>query len=289
MPKNDVNYDWMNDWQRPAGAEPEGPAFLVGQWFNGGQGGDSPVLKSGGWELPSKWFSPVLGDAYPVSNVEHSGAQTDDGAEPAYLFPVLHLAVVMKYVDFYRGMGQERVWSPEYQEGFYSRVKLLCFAKEIEAVKPLTPLIVTFRSSVARDFGAVARQFRTEVIDPAQALAVSIAQARGLDIPQKFLPYAFWLPVGSGGTRVKTGNGQKSMYAPLVGYWDSDTVKSDDRDEVIAELQNLATPPDIRQYVATAFYDEAKAWLEEERSKLQQTGTGEPDDVVVDDEPEMAI
>lgn len=287
MPKNDV-YDWMNGWQRPAGAEPEGPAYPVAQWFNGGQGGDSPVLKTGGWELPSKWFYPILGDAYPVSNVEHSGAQTDDGTEPAYLFPVLHLAVVMKYVDYYRGMGQERVWSPEYQEGFYSRVKLLCFAKEIEAAKPLTPIIVTFRSSVSRDFGAVARQFRAEVIDPANTLAVAIAHERGLDTPQKFLPYAFWLPVGASGKRINTGSGQKSKYAPLVGYWNNDAVKSDDRDEMIAELQNLATPKGLRQFVADQFYEEAKVWLEEEREKLGQTGAGEPDDVE-SDEPEMAI
>jgi hypothetical protein len=265
---NATNADWLNGWQRPEGAAPDGPQYPVIQWLNGGKGSGNPVLKTGGWELPVKWFYPLLGDAYPVFNVEHSGAETEDGAEPAYLFQTLHIAAVMKHVAYYRGLGQERVWAAEYQDGFYSRIKILGFVREIEALQSLTPVVLTFRSSVARDFGHIAKQFRAEVIDQADKLAAEMARAHGQEVPPKFLPYAFWFPVAAAGKRVKTGNGQQSPYAPMVSGWDSDPFKSGDRDQVIAGLKALATPPELRAYVYDSFYEEAKVWLQTEKDKL---------------------
>jgi hypothetical protein len=154
-----VNEQWL-DFEAPEGAQPEATAYPVIQWFNGGQSREHPVLDAGGWELSTKWFEGIIGNAFPTYEVEHSGAE--NGTEAAYLFGTLHLAVVMKQVDFYRGLGREREWAAEYRPGFYSRVKLLCFVGEIERLETamLTPVVVTFRSSVARDFNAVTRQFR---------------------------------------------------------------------------------------------------------------------------------
>jgi hypothetical protein len=99
---NKANTDWMNGWTRPAGTEQDS-RYPVIQWFNGGQDGESPVLKTGGWELPVKWFEQVIGDGLPIFEVEHSGARNQTGTEPAYLLPVIHIAAVMKHVSFYRG------------------------------------------------------------------------------------------------------------------------------------------------------------------------------------------
>ncbi len=253
------------DFEAPEGAQAGKVAYPTIQWFNGGQGNAHPVMKAGGWELPAKWFEGILGNAMPQFDLEHSGSEEPD---PAYLMETLHFAAVMKHVSFYRGIGQDREWSPEYRAGFFSRVKMLGFVQEIEAIAPLTPVIVTFRSSVARDFNVVAKEFRTNVLTTADKIAAEMAREAGRDAPDKFLPYAFWLPVGSTGKRVKTGGGQKSQYAPLEGKWDSTPFHSGDRDTVIAALKALATPPELRNYVRDSFYEEAVEWLENEKAKL---------------------
>lgn len=262
-----VSPTWLDGWQRPEGAEPEGPTYPIIQWLNGNKGSDHPVLKTGGWELPTKWAFPILGGNYPIYNVEHDGAETADGTEPAYLFETLHVAVVMKAVAFYKGPVKNRIWSTDYVDGFYSRVRLLGFVKEIEDIAPNTPVVLTFRSSVARDFGHVTKSFRNDIINKADEIAVRLALANSQVPPQKFLPYAFWLPLTSAGKLVKTGSDQQSKYAPMQGAWDNAPFESDDQDAVIAALQSLATPPALREYVRV-FYEEAKGWLKAEREWL---------------------
>lgn len=131
----------------------------------------------------------------------------------------------------------------------------------------LTPVVVTFRSSVARDFNAVTRQFRADVLNTADRVAAELAREAGREAPDKFLPYAFWLPVGSAGHRVKVGSDQQSKYAPLTGKWNSEAF-SGDREQLIGSLQGLATPPALRTYVRDVFYEEALAWREREKAKL---------------------
>ena len=258
--------DWF-DFEAPAGAQAETASYPTIQWFNGGQGSAHPVTKTGGWELPVKWFGPVFGDTLPQFDIEHQGADT--GSDPAYLFETLHFAAVTKHVSYYVGAGKERRWFTEYQPGLFSRVKMLGFCREIEAVAPLTPVIVTFRSSVARDFTAIAKQFRVEVLATADKIAAELAREAGREAPAKFLPYAFYLPFGSVGKRVKTGGGsQKSQYAPLEGKWAGEAFKADDRATVIAALQALSTPADLRNFVRDSFYDTAREWLEAEKAKL---------------------
>jgi hypothetical protein len=153
---------------------------------------------------------------------------------------------------------------------------MLCFVSEIEAFKPLTPVVVTYHSTTAGEFNALSKQFRAEVINTADRLAAKIAKERSQEAPQKFLPHAFWLPVGAKGQRAKVGKkGEDSKYAPMVGYWDGVAVTSENPDEVMAALQALATPADIRQYVATSFYEEAKIWLDGERQKLARKISGD--------------
>ncbi len=258
--------DWF-DFQSPAGAQAEPPGFPTIQWFNGGQGSAHPVLKTGGWELPTKWFGDIIGHALEAFDIEHQGAET--GSDPAYLLPVIHFAAVAKHTSYYVGAGKERQWFTEYQPGLFSRVKMLGFCREIEAVSPLTPVIVTFRSSVARDFNGVAKAFRTDVLATADKIAAEMARDAGREAPARFLPYAFYLPFGSAGKRVKTGGGsQKSQYAPLEGKWDGDAFKSDDRNKVITALQALATPAELRNYVRDSFYAAAREWVEAEKAKL---------------------
>ena len=260
---NATSNDWM-DFEAPEGAQ-GATGYPTIQWFNGGQGNQHPVMKTGGWELPVKWFGDILGNQ-PTFNVEHNGAES--GTDAAYLFETLNFAAVMKHTCFYRGVGKDRVWATEYKDGFFSRVKMLGFVKEVESVAPLTPVVITFRSSVARDFNAVARSFRGEVLATADKVASEIARQADRQAPDKFMPYAFWLPFGAVGKRVKTGSGQKSQYAPLEGKWNSDVFASDDQTKVIAALKELATPADLRNYVRDSFYEEACLWLEAEKAKL---------------------
>jgi len=248
-------------FKAPAGAQAETTSYPTMQWWNGN--GKQP----GRIEAPDKFFSHIFGDTLPVFDIEHQGAET--GSDPAYLFETIHFAAVTKHVSYYVGAGKERQWFTEYKPGLFSRVKMLGFCREVEAVAPLTPVIVTFRSSVARDFNAVAKAFRTDVLITADKIAAELAREAGREAPAKFLPYAFYLPFGSAGKRVKTGSGsQKSQYTPLEGKWNGDVFKSDDRATVIEALKALATPPDLRNYICDSFYDTAREWLEAEKAKL---------------------
>lgn len=268
MTATNGNPDWL-DFEAPAGAQAETASYPTIQWFNGGQGSAHPVMKTGGWELPTKWFGEVIGHVLDIFDIEHQGAENPAGTDPAYLLATLHFAAVAKHISYYVGAGKERRWFTDYQPGRFSRVKLLGFVREIEAINPLTPVIVTFRSSVARDFNAVAKAFRSDVLANADRIAAEMARDAGRNAPDKFLPYAFWLPLGAVGKRVKTGGGsQKSQYAPLEGKWDSAAFQSDDRAKVIAVLKALATPAELRGYVRDSFYDEARQWLENEKAKL---------------------
>lgn len=259
--------DWLN-FNRPAGAPVE-IKYPIIQWWNGGAGDSkhTPSLFNGGWELPEKHFLPIFGDSLETYDVPHTG--NTNGTEPAYLFQTLHIAVVMTHVSYYSGPAKKREWYTDFVQGrTRSYVRLLAFVKEIEEVKPLTPVVLTFHSTTAGDYFESQRAFQGEVLARADQIAARINARKGLSAPDRFMAYAFWMPLGATGKREKTGSEEQSFYAPVRPVWDREALAGGDVNAAIVVLKGLATPNDLRLYITDHFYEEAQKWYAAQQAAL---------------------
>lgn len=243
------NNEWMNrtapdDHQLP-GMETEYP---IAQWLNGIDQADGP-LGQGGFELPLAHFKNLIA-GQPIDIPHNYGASKESG----YLLPVMHLAIVQIHTAYFLkdNIGQVVAWSatPRFGEGYRSKVLYFCYAAEIEEQQKLTPFVLSVKSTIAREFKALLRSFRSQILTAADQFTSS-------QNPH----YLFYVPIGSNGKEFYPDAAIPYSVSPPIAYWDTQIGELDTEKQMDA-VGELAIPDYLYQHIISTGMNEAKAWKE---------------------------
>lgn len=241
-----------NDWTKRTAPEEHHldgmtQEYSVAQWFNGSEGADGP-LGHGGVELPFEYFKDMLAGQQPFEIPHHHGTKK----VPGYLLQVMHLCIVQSHTSYYLAdrIGKIIAWStsPKFEEGYRSKTSYFCYAAEIEKTKPLTPFVLSVKSTIAKELKAMLRLFRSQILATANEFS-------GGQCPH----YFFYVPLGTNGRVFFPDATPPYTIAPPAPYWD--TQISDLVTEAQADiLDELAIPQYLFDHIQAHGMDEAKAW-----------------------------
>lgn len=193
-----------------------------------------PVLGTGGFAMPTTQFGAAsatgeVPDFFTQGTlVHHNGDET-----PAFLAHSLSIAVIgTRFCWVGTHLGRSAM-SSTYFDNARGKRQILCLVKGVDTIGPV---MITIRGTSSGDLGTIIRDFRQQIVAPAQAIG-----------KRKFPLYAFWMTI-TAGPRQERGESKKSFITPPVPGWDRD--KLGDLDSRRDVLRNL--------YVGSEVIEQAK-------------------------------
>ncbi len=254
------NNDWTNrtapeDHQLP-GIEEEYP---IAGWYNDHEN----RLGQTGIELSLKYFKGLI--AQQPIDVPHNNGTTSD---PGYIMAMMNLCIVQSHTAYYLTdrTGKIIAWSnvPKFEEDYKSKISYFCYAAEIEETKPLTPFVLSVKSTVAKRLGALLRQFRQQILATADEIT-------GHHNPH----YFFYVPLGANGRVFFPDASNPYTIAPPTAYWDTE-IADLDVDKQRDAIGELAIPGYLFDHIQAHGMDEAKAWRKTMENRNNDNGSSSP-------------
>lgn len=232
------------DWEAPEDQIEEAPLPYV-QWYNG-QGKAfaklSPVIATGGWELPADVWGAQLSDTHEVVEVPHGNGATVQ----AFMFPLLHISYINSRFSWYIRQNGQTTYMNDYQPGATSRLNVYCVIKELGNF----PVMLTLKGMVSKAFSHARKQHLNTVIKAASM----VGKARG------YPGYMFWMPVMAGPSEMVGSEGNQSAITPPVPAWD--VAGLNDKKTMAKILTDLYVGDDLRGLIKDELYAQSEAWKE---------------------------
>lgn len=233
------------------------------QWFNGKAfyRSVSPLLASGGWELPFDPWGTILGNTHQVLDIPHG----ENNLEPGYILPVLHIAQIATRFTWEHWDGSQMQYSKTYQPGYRGRLNVFCLVKELGTIEPL---MLTLKGMVGKAYGDTAKTFRNSVIKAAAQLGQN----------SRYPQYMFWMPVTvSSPVTVGSGQNTSQITPPTIG-WDANAVSSQDQGAVANVLKSLYIGDELRDLIAGDLYAQGQEWRKQfnEPAQAQTQAQAQP-------------
>ena len=220
--------------------------YPMAQWNNGYTGAEG-ILANGGFELPQRHFKDLI-NREPINIPHRRGTKN----VPGFLLPAMNLCIVQMHTMYYlkdiTGQIIAQSADPRFEDGYRSKVLYFCYAAEIEQTAPLTPLVLSIKSTVAKEFKALLRRFRNEIL-------TTVDKITGNKTPH----YFFYIPIGSNGRVFFSDADTPYTIAPPVSYW-SEAGADDEAN--LANIGEMAIPDYLYDHIISHGMDEAIAWRE---------------------------
>lgn len=233
------------DWQAPA-EQIDQAALPYAQWLHGKGNAFAKLnktLATGGWELPADTWGAMLSDHYEAVEVPHGKNTT----VLAYLFPVLHCAIINTRFAWYVYDNGKTVYLDNYEPGATGRLNVFAVVKELGS----QPVMLTLKGMAGKAFSAVKKQHQNTVIKAARAIGSSKTGYPG---------YMFWCPVKAGDS-VTVGHGaEQSAITPPAPAWDAAALN--DKKTMGKILASLYIGNDLRDLIADDLYNQSVIWKE---------------------------